>query len=155
MVGLVDTREQRELSFPGFDVECATLRTGDYSVRINQIDYREIVAIERKSLSDLLGCIGTGRDRFERELERLALIPYRALVIEAGLPQCVAGNHRYSQLTPPQVTGSVLSWLFKFNVAPIFAHDRDHAARAIVNLLRLAAKYHVVEAVKLENEFRV
>jgi len=27
------------------------------------------VGIERKSLSDLLGCIGGSRDRFERELE--------------------------------------------------------------------------------------
>jgi len=68
---LVDTREQTpwplqsiidEHRLP-FLVETATLRSGDYTVR-----EAPFVVIERKSLQDLVGCVGHGRDRFEREL---------------------------------------------------------------------------------------
>ena len=65
---LVDTREQRPWQFPHcFMTESATLATGDYSVK----GLTDEVAIERKSLADLLACVGRERDRFEREVHRL------------------------------------------------------------------------------------
>lgn len=61
MVILVDTREQRPLSFGDLPTRRATLVTGDYSVIANGRDLRDVVVIERKSVSDLLGCIGGQR----------------------------------------------------------------------------------------------
>ena len=109
---LIDTREQLPLAFPGFAAERATLTTGDYSCICEGVDLRGVVAIERKSVSDLLGCVGAQRERFERELVRLAQIRFRALVIEGTLIEVVdatAGR----RLTSRQVLGSVLAWLFK------------------------------------------
>jgi DNA excision repair protein ERCC-4 len=138
---LIDTRERRPLIFPPVvTTKRVTLRTGDYSIRIGGTDYRDVVAIERKSLGDLLGCIGSGRRRFERELARLAAIPHRALIVEASLPDC-AGGYRYSTLTQQQVIGTLMSWWLKFAVPAIFACDRTHAAQCVLTLLRLASKY--------------
>ena len=144
LVILVDTREQLPLAFLGCATQRATLTTGDYSCICDGVDLRGIVAIERKSVSDLLGCIGQQRERFERELERLSEIRFRALVIEGTLAEVVdatAGR----RLTPRQVLGSVLAWLFKYNVAPIFADNRTAAAVVVATLLHHAARYALAE----------
>lgn len=141
---LIDTREQLPLVFRGFATERATLATGDYSVSADGVDLREVVAIERKSVGDLLGCIGGQRDRFERELARLAQLRYRALVIEGSMIDVVdatAGR----RLTSRQVLGSTLAWLFKYNVAPIFADNRTAAAVVVSTLLHHAARYALAE----------
>ncbi|MGA8641328.1 ERCC4 domain-containing protein [Candidatus Binatus sp.] len=135
---LIDSREQTPLLFPGgVTTERATLKTGDYSVLADGVDMRDVVGIERKSVSDLLGCIGGQRDRFERELARLAQFHYRALVIEGTLADLVAATAG-RQLTASQVMGSVLAWTFKYSVAPIFAGNRALAATTVATLLRHA-----------------
>ena len=63
VVAIVDTREQRPLNLAPLRTEAGTLVTGDYSVK----GLVEVVAIERKSLPDLLACIGQERERFDRE----------------------------------------------------------------------------------------
>src|SRR6266851_1529925 len=95
---LCDTREQLPLMLPNF--RRATLVTGDYSVE----GYEELIAVERKTLEDLYGCFGQSRERFVRELDRLAAYRYPAIVIEASLAQVVAGA-RYSQVQRNRVTG--------------------------------------------------
>jgi DNA excision repair protein ERCC-4 len=58
---LVDTREQAPLRFStSVSVEVATLDTGDYSVA----GCTDQVRIERKSLPDLVACVGPERERF-------------------------------------------------------------------------------------------
>ena len=92
MTILIDSREQSPLAFPGLATERASLKTADYSCIADGVDLRDVVALERKSVSDLLGCVGGQRDRFERELERLAQLRYRALVIEGTLADIVAAT---------------------------------------------------------------
>ena len=67
ILAIVDTREQRPLDLSPLQVVRGTLATGDYSV----VGLESVVAVERKSLDDLLGCIGTDRARFDREVQRL------------------------------------------------------------------------------------
>ena len=61
---LIDSREQNPYSFSGFDVEPITtaLPSGDYSLP----GFTDRVAVERKELNDLLGCLTHDRDRFKR-----------------------------------------------------------------------------------------
>jgi ERCC4-type nuclease len=59
---LIDTREQAPLDFsrwPGVTVEVGTLNAGDYSLR----GLEDRFALERKSISDLVGSVTTGRER--------------------------------------------------------------------------------------------
>jgi DNA excision repair protein ERCC-4 len=61
---VVDSREQAPFLFEGYGAEVAqgTLTAGDYSLA----GLESLVAVERKSLSDLVACLGRERDRFER-----------------------------------------------------------------------------------------
>lgn len=88
VTAIVDTREQTPLDLAPLTVEVGTLPTGDYSVK----GLESIVAIERKSLTDLLGCIGQDRERFEREVMRLLAYPVRAIIIEATCRKLRPGN---------------------------------------------------------------
>ena len=66
-VVVIDSREQHPWTFSNLSSEPGTLDTGDYSVR----NLTHLISVERKSLSDLLSCVGIHRDRFKRELQRL------------------------------------------------------------------------------------
>ena len=141
-VVLQDTREQTPLKFPHCEVEVATLPTGDYSAKVGGRSLHDVVAIERKSVADLLGSLGNGRERFERELARLADLRFKALVIEGDMAAVTAGT-RYSTLTPRQTISPVLAWTFKYGVAPIFAPNRAWAARVVWLMLSNAVRYHL------------
>lgn len=81
---LIDSREQRPFEFASFDVapETATLPCGDYSLP----GFVDRVAVERKSLDDLVGClVGKNRDRFERELARDGHYKLFSVVVEGSL----------------------------------------------------------------------
>src|SRR5689334_21362187 len=84
---VIDSREQQPYSLA--DAITAALPTGDYSLA-----GRSDVAFERKSVGDLLGCIGGERDRFERELTRLSEIRYRGLIIEGTLKETMSPAFR-------------------------------------------------------------
>ena len=106
-----------------------TLATGDYSVR----GLVNVVAIERKSLPDLLGCIGQHRERFNREVQHLLAYPVRAIVIEATWADLEQGEWR-SQVTPAAAIGSVLGWIAG-GVPIIMAGDHQRAGRYVGRLL--------------------
>lgn len=85
-VVLVDSREQRPLplfaSHPnwiGGERELA-LPTADYSVE----GMEEVLALERKGLADLLGCIVSQRSRFLDVCARLSSFRWKAIIIEAS-----------------------------------------------------------------------
>ena len=64
-----DSREQCPFRFEGFNavVEVGALATADYSL----VGFTDRIGIERKSLPDLVACLGVERERFARELARL------------------------------------------------------------------------------------
>jgi DNA excision repair protein ERCC-4 len=134
IVAIVDTREQRPLDLSPIRTERGTLTTGDYTVKGLE---REI-AIERKSLPDMLGCVGRERERFEREVKRLIAYPVRALVIEATWHELEAGHWR-SGVTSQAALGSVFGWI-AHGLPVIMAGGRDQAAKYISRLLFIAAR---------------
>jgi ERCC4-type nuclease len=137
---LIDSREQRPLRFEGAPTRVATLATGDYSIEGGA----DIVAIERKSLPDLFACIAGQRDRFERELERLAALKYGALVIEATMADVLAGCPP-SRVHPASAFGSLMSWSVKGRLPMFFCGDRRQAALTVSKLLEKCAKHLVGE----------
>ena len=128
VVGLIDTREQQPLDLSPMQSETATLQTGDYSVR----GCEDIIRVERKSLPDLLGCVGRDRDRFEREIERLIAFPVAVIVVEASWAEIETGDWR-SKVKPNAVIGSLLGW----QARGISIHLVDDHARASKHVSRL------------------
>lgn len=119
---ICDTREQSPYTFAGLTCDASdgggpltvptireTLASGDYSLQGHAG-----IAIERKSLPDLYGTIGQGRDRFERELERLNKLDFAAVVIEATWPEVCAEPPPHTKLPPKTVFRSILAWSVRY-----------------------------------------
>ena len=132
---IVDTREQRPFTFEHelYDVQIhpGTLSVGDYSLR----GLEDKVAVERKSLPDLVGCLGRERERFERELQRGAALDAFAVVIEAGWTDLAGGNFR-SQLNPHAACQSVLAFMARYRLPFLFAGSRPAAEYSVWGFLR-------------------
>lgn len=120
---IVDSREQAPWGFANIPTEVGTLQTGDYSVR----GLEHLIAVERKSLDDLLGCIGRERDRFKRELQRLQAYRFRLLAVEASAADLERGEWR-SKVQPAHLMGSLAAWTAQYCL-PIWLGG-DHAACA-------------------------
>lgn len=142
LVILVDSREIKPLRFRNLRSERATLATADYSVRGSGFDLRDTVLIERKSVADLVGSLGTGRARFERELERLTRVKWRFLVVEGEMREIAAGS-KFSGLTSKQIVSPLLAWQMKYDLHVIVAPDRAWAARMVELILWHASRYAV------------
>ncbi len=95
----------------------AGLETGDYSID----GFESLITVERKSLSDLYGTLGYGRERFERELQRMSGATLAGTAFGGGFKVCHVVveatwddvlNHppRDSKLSPDSVFGSINSW---------------------------------------------
>ena len=79
VVAVIDTREQLPLELPLRSIT-GTLPTGDYSVS----GFEDLICVERKSLPDLIGCMTSGRTRFEKELQRMKAYDARCVVVECS-----------------------------------------------------------------------
>ena len=106
-----------------------------------------LVAIERKTLDDLVGCLTRNRERFERELHRGRALEYFALVIEASLSDILRGRYR-SQMTPQSAMQSLLVFSVRYRLPIFFTENRVHGQRTTESLL---LKY----AQELEKRFKV
>jgi len=105
----------------GCTIERGTMETGDWCVAGAQ----DGVVIERKTASDFLGTITTGRERFEKELKR-ARLDCKALIIvvEASFGVVLA---RAGGMSKASLLGTVASFARR-NVPVIFAGDAENAA---------------------------
>ena len=94
-------------------------------------------AIERKSISDFLGCIGQERARFEAELARFRAFPERLVLIEGSWGSVL--NDPKTKLKPQSIAGTVAAWTARY--CPfMFADNRemaeDFARRFLFNAAR-------------------
>jgi DNA excision repair protein ERCC-4 len=141
VTALIDTREQRPFDLAPLQMERATLDTGDYTVK----GLEKSVAIERKSLPDLVMCVGRERERFERECQRLMAYPVKAIVVEATWHDLELGNWR-GRVSPLAVTGSVLGWMAS-GLPIIMGHNAQLAQRLVSRMLFIAARRHYRQVV--------
>lgn len=93
-------------------------------------------AIERKmSIDELAGCFTRGRDRFRREFTRASDNQAKViLLIENGSWEAIH-NHRYkSRMSPAALEASLISWMIRYNMIPIFCKS-DSSGHLIKELL--------------------
>lgn len=120
---IIDTREQAPYSFRLFKADAkdkgrplyiptstATLKTGDYSI----LGHESEITVERKSLTDLYGTIGGGRDRFERELARMSEFRIAHVVVEADWFTALKDPPVRTQLSPKTIFRSINAWEQEF-----------------------------------------
>ena len=135
MLIVVDSREQCPFSFTHeryeVQVQPGTLTVGDYSLA----GLEDKVAVERKSLPDLVACLGREQERFERELMRGAALDAFAVVCEGSWLELARGEYR-SQLNPHAACQSVLAFTARYRVPFLFAGTRGAAEYMTWGFLR-------------------
>ena len=125
---LVDTREQQPL--PLFanhrnwiaGERRVKLATGDYSVE----GMENLLALERKSLADLVNCTNISRARFIANCLRLAKFRWRAILIEASYEDIKRGwdtDEIQSDVHPNSVCGLLDAIEAKFGI-PVLLTSR-------------------------------
>jgi len=123
---LVDTREKDPLplreNHPNW-IEAErreTLKTGDYSIE----GMEGLLALERKSLADLVACTVTYRKRFLAACARLSGFPWKAILVEATFEDIRAGIERFdipSDVHPNAICGTLDAIEAKFGIPIIYA----------------------------------
>jgi ERCC4-type nuclease len=134
VVAVIDSREKLPYDLAPLRSVTGSLRTGDYSVR----GLEHVIAIERKSASDLLTCIGQDRKRFDAEVKRLLAFPVRGLVCECSWYD-LENNTKRRKVTPQAAVASVLGWCCQ-GLPVVMAGNRDRAARFVARMLFVAAR---------------
>lgn len=122
-VMIIDTREQTPWTFEDIVIGMGEqkkqlklktmttrLRSGDYSIA----GLEEVVAIERKSKSDLFGTIGNGRERFLRELSRMNEMKWAAVVVECEWYDAMKNPPERSKMPVSQIDGSINAFMQRF-----------------------------------------
>lgn len=135
-VVIIDTREQLPYSFQ-MESARATLKTGDYSLA----GLETSIAIERKSLNDFIGCVTSGRERFERELARADHLTKFWVMIEANLTN-IENGYYISHVKPESVLGTIAAWSNRYQVNFIFADNRQSGQKLTERLLKHAWNEH-------------
>jgi len=120
---VVDTREQQEYAFRSPTVR-RKLDVGDYSV--DTLEDR--VTVERKTAEDFVHTVIRDRDRFRKELLKLAEYDRACVVVEAGLDDLLSGAYR-SGAHPSSVVGAALSIIVDHGIPVYFCSDRQCARR--------------------------
>jgi DNA excision repair protein ERCC-4 len=149
ITAVIDTREQNPLSLEYKKGEKlatvnGTLYTGDYSLR----GLEDYVAIERKSLDDMMGCIGKGRERFERELLRLRGYEVKAIVVEATWEQIEKGEYR-SRVNPSAAIGTLMGWIAQ-GFPIVMTGDHKRAGAFVARMLYITARRRYAQLKSLE-----
>ena len=131
---VIDTRERTPWDLSPMKMVSNTLTTADYTVR----GLEHVIRLERKTLPDLLLCVGRSRARFEREIQRLLAYPVRALVVESSWHRIESGQY-HSKVHPDAALGSLLGWV-AMGLPVIMAGDRCCAAHYAMRLMMTAAR---------------
>lgn len=129
---IIDTREQLPYAFADdqFDAVRRALPAGDYSLA----GFETRIAVERKTVADLVGTLIRSRARFRRELQKLETYDLACVVVEGHLRDVLDGKYR-SQAHPNAVLGSVVAVCVDFQIPIFFCSDRESARRFTEKIL--------------------
>ena len=129
----IDTREQMPLVID-YPTEIKGLKFGDYAIN----DPENKCYIERKSISDFIGTMSGGYERFCREIERsIAAEANLIVLIERPLQECLSFQYlnyvsKKIKVTPEFVFFNVRELIQKYtNVQFLFVDGREECVRVM------------------------
>ena len=128
------------------------LPTGDFSLP----GCADWIAIERKTLDDLVQCLCSSRERFIRELQRAARIKDFVVIVESHYSDVLRGNFR-SAMTPKSAWESIVAFQMRFGIPFLFAGSAEIGATLCESILRRCFLEHnkvVDEARKAQKRFQ-
>jgi ERCC4-type nuclease len=146
---VVDTREQAPYTFERHmnwvaGVDIRALKTADYSVA----GYEDVIAVERKTLPDIVSSLMDGRARFIREMERLAAFRYKCICIEATRTEMKTPYTFASAVKahPNGIIGSLDAITARYGITIHYGCDRVLSEEFVASYLSKAHAYEYLEA---------
>ena len=136
---LIDTREQNPLRFENLPSERATLPVGDYGVKGFSLWDNPAFVVERKGMEDLCRSLGTDRERFMREVEKMRGFRFRALVIE-GTQDMIELKQYRSLIVPSAVLSTLDALAVRAGLHVFWCGDPAGAARKVESLAAMFAR---------------
>jgi hypothetical protein len=148
-----DTREKNGYKFSEFERCLGTvqkrLETGDYSID----GLEELICIERKaSVEEIAHNLGQEKERFHREIERMAKYKYRFIILEFSIQDLLDFPEKTkipeSLKKSVRVHGKfILKKLMEFQVNNdinvIFAGDKNNGFYFVASLLKRLSEKHL------------
>lgn len=137
----VDTREQKPYIFNKTKNCMGSILTkldaGDYTIE----GCEDLIRIERKSsVTELFINLGRERERFYNEIERMADIKYKFLVLEFSYADLLKGSY-YSKISPNYIISNLMKLSLEHNIHVIYCGDRINAQDYSRRLLLKIWKY--------------
>jgi len=136
MVIIIDTREQRPYDFGDIKAEKKKLDSGDYSVA----GFEDRIAIERKTVEDLIGTFIKRREAFYAELRRLQDYDATCIIVEGSLKD-IYGKKYVSSISPIAVMGTIMHILIEMKIPIHFCGNRQCAREFVIAYLIKAWRY--------------
>lgn len=144
VIAIIDSREQTPLDLEPLTTITESLTTGDYALAACP----DVCRIERKSLQDLVACVGSDRERFDREVQRLLAFPVRILVIESSWEAIESHEPINPQwrgkVTREAVLGSLMGWQAA-GLSVHMAGDHQRAGKHVARMLYTVARRRYAE----------
>ena len=139
----IDTREQMPLVID-YPTEVKGLKFGDYAIN----DPENKCYIERKSISDFIGTMSGGYERFCREIERSVAAEANLIVlVERPLQECLSFQYlnyvsKKIKVTPEFVFFNVRELIQKYsNVQFLFVDGREECVRMMKKVFFSKGEY--------------
>jgi len=152
LVIIRDSREKRGWKFNA-SANCGgtivhKLAAGDYSI----VGLEKYIVIERKeSMDELCANLGRERARFMRELERMADVRHKFLIVEDYASSIF--KRRFSHMDGSALLGSLTSIMLKHGIHIIFAGQEKTGKAIAARLLHKAYEYYLREQTEKMDEF--
>ena len=133
-----DSREQTPLKLDKSKRE--KLDYGDYAIAGK---FNKHINVERKNLSDFVGTLSKGYDRFCREIDRAkADNAYLVVLVEDDINKALSFDRdfrlRYAKTTPSHVFNRMRTILAKYdNIQFVFIKGREEAARVLIKIFEM------------------
>ena len=141
---LVDSREQQPWDLSPMRTETTTLATGDYSSACGRY------LLERKNgVDELISCMTSGRERFERELERMQAFESAIVLVESAYEDLATGQYR-SRMNRDSALATLVAWQQRYQIPFQFCGSRTEAERFAQSYFHQQFKAHLAKLLEVQ-----
>ena len=141
---LVDSREQHPWDLSPMRMEMTALATGDYASACGRY------LLERKnSVDELISCMTSGRERFERELERMQAFASAIVLVEDNYADLATGCYR-SKMNKDSALATLVAWQQRYQIPFHFCGTRDEAERFARSYFHQQLRAHLTAMLEVQ-----
>ena len=141
---LTANNEQNPFRYPNTKFYTMPMSCGDYTIEYDNRPYYDKIVVERKgNVSELYSATGSGRECWERELEKLSKIDIAIVLCEFSYLDIV-NKQDHGKLQASAVYGSICSWNAVYGIPFIFCENRVNARQYLYKLFYCYTKHKIL-----------